>query len=160
MSLDEYQKKRDFNKTPEPKAEEKINSSNRFVIQEHHATNLHYDFRLEDMDESGEIVVLKSWAVPKNIPEESGIKRLGIRTEDHPVDYIDFEGEIPEGEYGGGIVKIWDNGEWKLLKGSSGEGSMIINLNGNKIKGDYVMIKTKGYGTKAKSENNWLIWKK
>ena len=148
MSLKEYQKKRKFGKTPEPRGRAgKDKKSHRFVIQEHDARNLHYDLRLE-MDG-----VLKSWAVPKEPPQSPGIKRLAIRTEDHPVEYLDFEGKIPKGEYGAGTVKIWDKGEFKLDADSAKkpeDGNLIFILSGKKIKGKYVLINTKN--------NNWLFF--
>jgi DNA ligase D-like protein (predicted 3'-phosphoesterase) len=101
MGLKEYQGKRNFSKTPEPPGEVVDTGKSRFVIQRHDASHLHFDFRLE-MDG-----VLKSWAVPKGLPEESGVRRLAVQVEDHPLSYIDFKGTIPEGQYGAGTVEIW-----------------------------------------------------
>ena len=117
-------------------------------MQRHDARNLHYDFRLE-MDGA-----LKSWAVPKQPPKEKGTKRLAIRTEDHPLAYANFEGEIPEGEYGAGKVEIWDKGTFELLKWEEKE--IVVTLHGEELKGDYVLIRTK-YG---KEENGWLFFKR
>ncbi|MDD5529181.1 MAG: DNA polymerase ligase N-terminal domain-containing protein [bacterium] len=114
----------------------------RFVVQEHHSSHLHYDFRLE-MDG-----VLKSWAIPKEPPVELGIKRLAIPVEDHKLSYIDFEGKIPEGSYGAGTVKIWDKGEYELL--NRDDKKIEICLKGNKLKGYYTLIKFK---------DNWLLFK-
>ncbi len=114
-----------------------------FVIQKHKATHLHFDFRLE-IDE-----VLKSWAVPKGLPEEQGIKRLAVAVEDHSLDYIDFEGIIPEGSYGAGEVEIWDNGKYEVE--SLEERKLVFNLAGKKLKGRYALIQTSG--------KNWLIFK-
>jgi len=119
--------------------------SNKFVIQEHHASRLHYDFRLE-MDG-----VAKSWAVPKGMPLKKGEKRLAIQVEDHSVDYMDFEGEISEG-YGAGKVIIWDRGEYRLLKRDEKE--IKVELDGEKVKGTYVLIKFPKAG-----ENAWLLMK-
>ncbi|MEM2375349.1 MAG: DNA polymerase ligase N-terminal domain-containing protein, partial [Candidatus Bathyarchaeia archaeon] len=104
MSLEEYFRKRDFSKTPEPRGGEgtKPSEGRIYVIQKHAASHLHYDLRLE---KDG---VLKSWAIPKEPPTTKGIKRLAVQTEDHPIEYADFEGVIPEGEYGAGTVEIWD----------------------------------------------------
>jgi len=148
MSLDIYRKKRDFSKTPEPEGKEAESSQSRFVIQEHWASHHHFDFRLE-MDG-----VLKSWAIPKGLPMEKGIKRLAIQTEDHPVSYIDFEGRIPQGCYGAGIVKIFDKGHYELIKREPSR--LIFNLKGKKVKGEYSLIR---FG-KGKNKNQWLIIKK
>ncbi|MCW3993099.1 MAG: hypothetical protein NWE85_00825 [Candidatus Bathyarchaeota archaeon] len=119
--------------------------SGRFVIQKHHATHLHYDFRLE-MDG-----VLKSWAVPKEPPTESGVKRLAVQVEDHELSYIDFEGTIPEGMYGAGKVEIWDKGTYTLKHRSKDK--IQFTLQGEKLSGNYVLIRFKG-------DKNWLFFKK
>lgn len=145
MSLEKYWQKRDFKKTKEPKGKISKISKNRFVIQEHWATHHHFDLRLE-MDG-----VLKSWAVPKGLPEKARIKRLAVQVEDHPVNYLNFEGEIPEGCYGAGIVKIFDKGKYELIE--KREDRLIFKLNGKKVKGKYTLIKMKG------QKNQWLIFK-
>jgi len=118
--------------------------SGRFVIQKHKATHLHYDFRLE-MDG-----VLKSWAVPKEPPTVSGVRRLAVQVEDHALDYIDFEGTIPEGEYGAGTVEVWDKGTYTLKNRTD---KMIeFTLHGSKLGGNYALINFK--------ENNWLLIRK
>jgi DNA ligase D-like protein (predicted 3'-phosphoesterase) len=161
MSLSDYKKKRDFGKTEEPEGGSREVSANRFVVQKHNASRLHFDFRLEMNDETTGEAVLKSWAVPKNVPLESGVKHLAIRTEDHPVEYLNFEGEIPQGNYGAGAVEIWDKGKWGLMKGSFKEKMLKFNLFGEKLKGRYVMIRTESYGKKKNDDNEyWLIWKK
>lgn len=144
--LEEYRKKRDFSKTSEPEGSDQVASSgSRFVIQEHHASHLHWDFRLEMEG------VLKSWALPKGMPVSKNEKRLAVMTEDHPLEYIDFEGEIPEGQYGAGKVFIWDKGTYELkIRDSS---KIEFFLNGNKTSGRYVLIRLKG------QEKNWLIIK-
>ncbi len=114
-----------------------------FVIQKHKATHLHFDFRLE-MDG-----VLKSWAVPKGLPETHGIKRLAVAVEDHALDYIDFEGVIPEGSYGAGEVEIWDKGEYEIE--AMEKGKIVFHLAGKRIKGRYALIHT--------NDKNWLIFK-
>ena len=157
MSLIQYRLKRNFDKTEEPVPKKETESQRRFVIQRHDASHLHYDFRLEIKDENSGEVILKSWAVPKNIPGKSGIKHLAIQTEDHPVEYIDFEGSIPEGNYGAGEVEIWDKGKWGLMSGNFEKDIIKFNLWGEKIKGRYVMIKMKN---QKKSQNYWLISKK
>ena len=119
--------------------------SGRFVIQKHHATHLHYDFRLE-MDG-----VLKSWAVPKGPPTEPGVKRLAVEVEDHALSYIDFEGIIPEGMYGAGKVEIWDKGTYTLKHRSKDK--VEFTLHGEKLSGDYALIRFKG-------DKNWLLFKK
>ncbi|MDD3480940.1 MAG: DNA polymerase ligase N-terminal domain-containing protein [Patescibacteria group bacterium] len=151
MALEEYKKKRKFERTPEPKAEKGREDGSSFVVQKHNAQNLHYDFRLE---RSG---VLVSWAVPKGPPEKVGDKKLAIRVEDHPVSYKDFEGQIPEGEYGAGQVEIWDKGEYETLKWDEKDDGVIeFVLKGNKLQGRYSLVKTKGYGGNKES---WLLIK-
>jgi len=148
MSLKEYKKKRDFNKTKEPKGKIESINYNRFVIQYHEATTKHYDFRLEYDG------VLLSWAVPKGISLNPKIKRLAVHVEDHPVDYIDFEGVIPKGNYGAGSVEIYDSGNYLPIedfqKGLN-KGHIKFVLNGDKIKGGFSLIKT--------DEKNWLLMK-
>ena len=121
--------------------------SARFVVQEHNASHLHWDFRLE-LDS-----VLKSWAVPKEPPLEPGVKRLAVQVEDHDVSYIDFEGVIPEGSYGAGTVKIWDSGAFEME--SRKDEKMVFVLSGKKMKGKYVLLKFAKTG-----EKNWLLFKK
>ncbi len=147
MGLEKYKKRRDFSKTPEPKGKvKKSPGKSMYVIQEHHATRLHYDLRLE-IDG-----VLKSWAIPKEPPTKEGVKRLAVQTEDHPVDYASFEGNIPEGHYGAGTVKIWDRGTFELVNRK--EYKLIVRINGKKLRGDYVLLKFRP------KENNWLFFKK
>ncbi len=145
--LEEYQKLRDFAKTPEPKGGAKKGAGNIFVVHEHDASRLHYDLRLEMGG------VLRSWAVPKEPPEKEGIKRLAIQTEDHPIEYADFEGSIPEGMYGAGTVKIWDRGVFNLEKEEEGE--ILFELKGKKLAGRYVLIKTMFRG-----KESWLFFKR
>lgn len=154
MGLEEYQKKRDFTKTNEPMGqctptkpikEGESKAGSIYVIQKHNASRLHYDLRLE-IDN-----VLKSWAVPKEPPTETGIKRLAVQTEDHPIEYKDFEGEIAEGEYGGGIVKTWDKGSFKALELK--EDKIIFEIDGDRLKGAYCLIR-------LKDKKNWLFFKK
>ena len=148
IMLEKYKEKRDFTKTgdSEGRSEESDSKENIFVIQEHHARNLHYDLRLEIEG------ALKSWAVPKEPPEEPGIKRLAIQTEDHPLNYADFEGTIPEGQYGAGKVKIWDKG--RFIPEKITEKEILFRLEGKRMKGDYVLVKT-GF-----SKGSWLFFRK
>jgi DNA ligase D-like protein (predicted 3'-phosphoesterase) len=148
MSLKEYERKRKFEKTPEPKGEVLETGKSRFVIHDHYAQKAghHHDFRLEMEG------VLKSWAVPKLVPEEKGIKRLAISVEDHPISYYNFTGTIPKGEYGAGEVKIFDKGNYRLIE--KDENKIVVELRGKKLKGIYALIKLKG------KKNQWLIFKK
>ncbi len=141
--LDEYSRKRRFTRTAEPRPRMKKLKGNRFVVQEHHARRLHWDFRLE-IDGT-----LKSWAVPRGPPEEPGIRRLAVEVEDHPVDYITFAGTIPKGQYGAGTVKIWDKGSFKLKRRT--DNIYEFWLKGKRLKGKYNLIRFK--------ERNWLIFK-
>ena len=145
MSLREYWRKRNFEKTTEPKGELDMDNGNIYVIQKHAATHLHYDLRLE-MDGA-----LKSWAIPKEPPSAPGVRRLAVQVEDHPIEYATFEGTIPEGEYGAGTVEIWDRGTYKLIERS--EDKFIVEINGNKLKGIYVLVR-------FKDRKNWLFFKK
>src|ERR1700744_3623900 len=162
MSLTKYVAKRDFTKTAEPKAgKSKDKDKLLFVIQKHDASHLHYDFRLE-MDG-----VLKSWAIPKGPSTDPSVKRLAMMVEDHPFDYRDFEGIIPQGEYGGGTVIVWDEGTYEPIEEIKGKkaqekhllkqlksGSLKIKLHGKKLKGEFALVKTHGMG-----ENGWLLIK-
>lgn len=157
--LKAYRKKRDLRQSGEPSGSHQHSGKRRFVIQKHDASNLHYDFRLEF---GGALV---SWAVPKGFSTDPEDKRLAIRTEDHPRDYIDFEGVIPEGEYGAGTVMVWDNGTYDNLLAHQGphsksmenalkEGLIEFWLNGEKIHGGYALKRT------AKGEKErWLLIK-
>ena len=156
MPLEEYKKKRRFEATPEPGPGVKEEPGHEFVIQKHQATRLHWDLRLEDEG------VLKSWAVTKEPPTTPGIKRLAVHVEDHPYDYIDFEGEIPKGEYGAGTVEIWDRGTYRPLlyrepDNSTAEaidrGALKIEFEGERLKGHYVLF---NFDKKGK---NWFFFK-
>src|SRR5215218_9928258 len=141
MSLERYQQKRDFTKTPEPAGEpQPSDGPPRFVIQRHRARRLHYDFRLEVGG------VLASWAVPKGITLDPGVRHLAVHVEDHPLDYELFEGVIPSGEYGGGDVIVWDRGTWELHKDSDAgaavaAGELHLELFGEKVKGGIVIVR-------------------
>jgi len=152
MSLDDYYQKRDFAKTPEPKGDAKFGPSTkpRFVVQKHDARSLHYDLRLESDG------VLKSWAVPKGPSEIVEHKRLAIETEDHPLDYLLFEGVIPDGEYGGGTVMVWDTGTWELVKGSFESGRLTFRLQGTKLSGAWRIFKT---SRSRERQRQWLFSK-
>jgi bifunctional non-homologous end joining protein LigD len=161
MALATYKKKRNFKETSEPSGVLKKSVSKLiFVVQRHKASRLHYDFRLE-LDG-----VLKSWAVPKGPSMNPKDKRLAMMVEDHPYDYKDFEGVIPEGNYGAGIVEIWDEGTYSDLENSSRKeaeknlrkglksGDFKFQLFGKKLKGEFVLVKLKG-----KEDNSWLLIK-
>jgi DNA ligase D-like protein (predicted 3'-phosphoesterase) len=158
-SLKDYRKKRDFGRTPEPSGKRKRRGKQPiFVIQKHDASRLHYDFRIEIGG------VLKSWAVPKGPSTDPRERRLAVSTEDHPMDYADFEGVIPEGEYGGGTVMVWDTGTYENLREKDGnmvpmgkcvaDGHIAIWLSGKKLQGGYGLVRT-GKGPKAQ----WLLIK-
>lgn len=153
MSLEVYKKKRNFSKTPEPEAKSAKKSQNRFVVQKHHASHLHYDFRLELSEKvNGGQVVLKSWAIPKGVPEKPGIKRLAVMVEDHTVAYLDFEGIIPEGQYGSGKVEIFDKGKFTLQERT--KNSLKFILKGKKFKGSYALFHPPSF-----KKDQWLITK-
>lgn len=159
-SLRQYREKRDFHKTGEPTGEGTVSSGEPiFVIQKHAASRLHYDFRLE-IDG-----VLASWAVPKGPSTDPEDRRLAVPTEDHPLDYADFEGVIPEGSYGAGTVLVWDTGTYQNLRAedpahpmsmeeSLRDGKVLIWLEGKKLRGGYALVRTNMGGTK-----NWLLIK-
>lgn len=157
MLLKKYEEKRRFQNTPEPKAKKgSISSHPIFVIQEHEASHFHYDFRIE-IDG-----VLKSWAVPKELPMDTKTKRLAVETEDHPLEYANFEGTIPKGEYGAGTVTIFDKGHFKNLDGSTNKlkedykhGHIKILLEGEKNKGGIYLKKFR----EEKNSIQWLIIK-
>ena len=138
--LTEYFSKRDFSVTKEPKGHGKKGENRTFVVQEHHARRLHYDLRLESEG------ILKSWAVPKGIPENPDQKRLAVETEDHPLEYANFEGTIPEGQYGAGTVKIWDRGSYEPKVWD--ENMIEFILKGQKLRGRYVLVRLKKAGEK------------
>jgi len=170
VALEEYQRKRRFEETPEPPPKIEKRAGHRFVVQKHRATRLHYDFRLEMEG------VLKSWAVPKGPSLDPADKRLAMQVEDHPVSYFDFEGTIPEGNYGAGTVMVWDVGTWEplspqLVKGKYvpatdaeasamlSKGDLKIRLHGERLKGDFALIHIKGRRPGSKG-TEWLLIKK
>src|SRR6476646_6850730 len=161
MSLSTYKKKRSFSKTPEPTGGKSGDSSLKFVIQKHDASHLHYDFRLEMEG------VLKSWAVPKGPSTDPDVKRLAMMVEDHPFDYRNFEGIIPQGEYGGGTVIVWDQGWYETIdpiKGKKAQEKYLLSelkkcfvkmrLHGEEFQGEFALVLTHGMG-----ENSWLLIK-
>lgn len=140
--LGEYRAKRSFDATPEPAGDATATeASGRFVIQEHHARRLHWDFRLE---RDG---VLVSWALPRGVPQDPAENRLAVHTEDHPLDYFDFQGEIPKGQYGGGKVTQWDAGTYETEKWE--ERKVVVRLSGSRVEGRYALFQTRG--------KNWMI---
>ena len=155
MGLREYHRKRDFALTPEPKGAESPRRGRSFCIQKHAATRLHYDFRLEMEG------VLKSWAVPKGPSFDPADKRLAMQTEDHPIDYGDFEGIIPAGQYGGGTVLLWDRGTWEPLEDPHQglrKGALKFRLDGEKLKGKWTLVKIKGRDARDDAKS-WLLIK-
>lgn len=159
MSLTRYREKRNFEISPEPSGKSPASTPAKrplmYVIQKHRATQLHYDFRLEFNG------VLLSWAVPKGPSLDPSVKRLAMQVEDHPLEYGDFEGTIPEGEYGGGTVMVWDNGEWipesEDVEAALRKGDFKFTLRGKKLKGSWVLVRTHGYG--SKEGKSWLLIK-
>src|SRR5436309_12891244 len=166
MALEEYKRKRRFDETPEPPAKVATKAGNRFVVQKHDATRLHYDFRLEMEG------VLKSWAVPKGPSLDPSDKRLAMHVEDHPVSYFHFEGIIPPDNYGAGTVMVWDTGTWEPLKEDYSEvsnnraerekialamlqkGDLKFRLHGEKLQGDFVLAKMRSRRPGSKG-NEW-----
>jgi bifunctional non-homologous end joining protein LigD len=157
MALNAYRKKRDFKITPEPSGDQSSgkHSDLIYVVQKHRATQLHYDFRLEYNG------TLLSWAVPKGPSPDPSTKRLAMQVEDHPVAYASFEGVIPEGEYGGGTVMVWDHGTWEPenppVAAALQKGDLKFKLHGKKLKGSWVLVRTRGFGSSSKT--SWLLIK-
>ena len=153
-TIDDYERKRDFGRTPEPRpsAVKRRSGPAVFVVHRHEARNLHYDLRLE-IDG-----VLKSWAVPKGFSYDPKEKRLAVRTEDHPLEYEHFEGMIPEGEYGAGAMTLWDTGHYELSSGSDAatemeRGELKLVLRGRRLRGHWHIVKTK------QAASSWLLFK-
>jgi len=159
MSLDKYKQKRNFRISPEPSGKSLAGARPKrdllYVIQKHRASQLHYDFRLEFNG------VLLSWAVPKGPSLDPSVKRLAMQVEDHPLEYGGFEGVIPEGEYGGGTVMVWDNGEWVPevddVAAALQKGDLKFTLQGKKLHGSWVLVRTRGFGSKP--DKSWLLIK-
>jgi len=158
MALETYREKRNFKVTAEPRgnaARAQSKTRLQYVIQKHRATSLHYDFRLEWAG------VLLSWAVPKGPSLDPSVKRLAMQVEDHPVEYGGFEGIIPEGEYGGGTVMVWDTGTWSPesedVNAALEKGDLKFTLHGKKLRGSWVLVRTRGFG--SKSGRSWLLIK-
>jgi len=153
--LEEYGRKRQFKRTPEPPPDRRTaREENTFVVQKHAARRLHYDFRLAVGG------ALKSWAVPKGPSLNPGDKRLAVQTEDHPMDYADFEGKIPEGNYGAGTVMVWDRGRFNLegnldAEGQLARGEVKFSLQGEKLRGSFALVKLK----RSEKGNEWLLIK-
>jgi bifunctional non-homologous end joining protein LigD len=155
MALEEYKRKRDFKQTPEPPPKLDRGKQQRFVVQKHRATRLHYDFRLEMEG------VLKSWAVPKGPSLDPADKRLAMQVEDHPVSYFDFEGIIPPGNYGAGTVMVWDMGTWAPVGDASAmlkKGDLKFRLDGKKLKGEFALVHIKSRRPDSKG-TEWLLIK-
>jgi bifunctional non-homologous end joining protein LigD len=161
--LGEYRRKRDFTRTREPEGGGRRKSSKlAYVIQKHAASRLHFDLRLE-LDG-----VMKSWAVPKGPSLDPSVKRLAIHVEDHPIEYNEFEGSIPEGEYGGGTVMVWDKGTYtaaadeddpeEALRKGYRKGDFKFVLRGKRLKGSWVLVRTRGWGDRNR-QGQWLLIK-
>lgn len=156
MSLKQYQEKRHFDRTPEPKGKARRRAGKLYIIQKHVASRLHYDFRLE-LDG-----VLKSWAVPKGPSLDPSQKRLAVHVEDHPIEYGSFEGIIPQGEYGGGTVLLWDRGTWEAVGNAAAdyrEGKLKFVLDGEKLKGAWMLVRKGGAKTTNADEKTWFLFK-
>ncbi len=157
MALEKYRQKRNFAISPEPKATAtpKRKSSLLYVIQKHRATQLHYDFRLEWNG------VLLSWAVPKGPSLDPSVKRLAMQVEDHPIEYGSFEGVIPEGQYGGGTVMLWDRGIWTPevddVNAALRKGDLKFTLNGKKLHGSWALVRTRNF--RGSQKPSWLLIK-
>lgn len=159
VSLAKYREKRDFKNTSEPAGDVKSTRPGKrqlsFVVQKHRATQLHYDFRLEFGG------VLLSWAVPKGPSLDPSVKRLAMQVEDHPLDYANFEGVIAEGQYGGGTVMVWDRGSWRAesedIEVALRKGDLKFTLEGKKLRGSWVLVRTRGFASKA--DKSWLLIK-
>jgi len=162
VALDDYQKKRNFTKSPEPKGDQlqarktRAGNARFFCVQKHLASHLHYDFRLEHDG------VLMSWAVPKGPSLDPKVKRLAMHVEDHPIEYGTFEGVIPEG-YGAGLVMLWDQGTWTPetddVNKALAKGDLKFTLDGYKLKGSWVLVRTGGYGGQRGAGKSWLLIK-
>src|SRR4051794_2353686 len=156
QTLGEYRGKRDFARTGEPAGGIADDGGNRFVVHKHHATADHYDLRLQLGG------VLKSWAVPRGPSLDPAEKRLAVETEDHPLEYVDFEGVIPEGEYGGGPMIVWDSGTWAPMddaEKSLRSGAFKFRLAGEKLKGGWMLTRLKPRPGEDEGRKNWLLFK-
>src|SRR6476659_1629885 len=161
MALEKYRAKRSFDVTAEPRGGKIKRGGNAFVIQKHAATRLHFDLRLE-LDG-----VMKSWAVPKGPSPDPSMKRLAMQVEDHPVEYNTFEGTIPQGEYGGGTVMLWDRGWYEPEQGGGEEGvregykkgDLKVVFHGKRMKGSWVLVRTRGWGGRGSDKPSWLLIK-
>jgi bifunctional non-homologous end joining protein LigD len=159
MALDKYHQKRNFRVSPEPSGTSRATPPQKqellYVVQKHRASQLHYDFRLEFNG------VLLSWAIPKGPSLDPAVKRLAMQVEDHPLEYASFEGVIPEGQYGGGTVMVWDNGGWSPesddVESALRKGELKFTLHGKKLRGSWVLVRTHGYGSRA--GKSWLLIK-
>lgn len=159
MALEEYRRKRDFTKTPEPAGDPDATDRRAprrfFCVQKHLASSLHYDFRIEHDG------VLLSWAVPKGPSLDPATKRLAMHVEDHPIEYGEFEGVIPEG-YGAGVVMLWDVGTWEPetddVDGALRKGDLKMRLNGFKLKGSWVLVRTRGWGQRSGAKDDGRSW--
>jgi bifunctional non-homologous end joining protein LigD len=159
VALEEYRRKRDFTKTPEPagdtKAKARKTPTRFFCVQKHLATALHYDFRIEHRG------VLLSWAVPKGPSLDPATKRLAMHVEDHPIEYGEFEGVIPEG-YGAGVVMLWDVGTWEPetddVDAALEKGDLKMRLDGYKLKGSWVLVRTRGWGGRSGNKDDGRSW--